>query len=391
MRLLFVSTHTDQITGYSRVAYHLLNEIRTLPNLELFHYGFQRHPEFRRPKLPGVIQIDAADAEDPKEQGFGFNAFKHHLESIKPDLVFIYNDTLIINRFLELIPETMRVWVYLDQVYKGTALGKIPERVERVFVFSKEWLLPEEAKLKNQTILEHGVSSTRVPAEQIEKQRSTLGLTDKTVFLNINRNSCRKRLDLTLMAFARYQRINPKAHLILVSNSEGFYDFSIIAQIEQACKEAITWIDTKKVRLTDEDINLLMNVADYGINTADGEGYGLTTLDHSNLGKPQVVLDIGAYRSFLTDTNAVFVKPTIRTYIQNQGFGLFSESAPVEDIVEAMKAVVLLPPSPGNQLLTWKEVGVQLASFFSPVLTSECPSMPSSSKTEATTSESATT
>ena len=388
MRLLFVSTHTDQITGYSRVAYHLLDAIKAVAGLEVFHYGFQRHPEFRRPKIPGIIQIDAADAEDPKEQGFGFNAFKHHLETVKPDLVFLYNDTLIINQFLALIPESTRIWVYLDQVYKGTALGKIPERAERVFVFSKEWQLPEEAGLKNQTVLHHGASSKVLPAEEIDKHRERLGLTGKKVFLNINRNSLRKRLDLTLQAFTKLHRSHPDTHLILVSSSEGYYDFNIIAQIEQVPTNAITWIDTKKMKLTDEDINVLMNVADYGINTADGEGFGLTVLDHANVGKPQVVMDIGAYRSFLTEDEAVFIKPTLRQYLQNQGYGLFGETTTPDIVALSMEAVLSKKaPAPKPD---WAAIGVQFAGFFSPALT-ECQSIHSCSKTEVITLEAPTT
>ena len=44
MRVLLVSTHVDQTTGYSKVAYNLLRQMATLtPKIKVFHFGFQRH------------------------------------------------------------------------------------------------------------------------------------------------------------------------------------------------------------------------------------------------------------------------------------------------------------------------------------------------------------
>lgn len=58
MRVLLVSTHVDQTTGYSKVAYNLLRQMATLsPQFKIFHFGFQRHPgHTNHRKVPeGVI------------------------------------------------------------------------------------------------------------------------------------------------------------------------------------------------------------------------------------------------------------------------------------------------------------------------------------------------
>jgi hypothetical protein len=47
----------------------------------------------------------------------------------------------------------------------------------------------------------------------------------------------------------------------------------------------------------DEDINMFYNAADVGINTADGEGSGLCNFEQMGVGVPQVVPDIGGFRS----------------------------------------------------------------------------------------------
>jgi glycosyltransferase involved in cell wall biosynthesis len=59
--------------------------------------------------------------------------------------------------------------------------------------------------------------------------------------------------------------------------------------------------------LTDAQINEIYNLTDIGINTSDGEGFGLCQLEHLYTGAPQLVTDVGSYRSFLGDDVAVFV------------------------------------------------------------------------------------
>jgi hypothetical protein len=83
MKVLLVSTHIDQTTGYSKVASALIKQLAALhPTVKTYHFGFQRHPaRSNLRKVPdGVIAYDAAANEDPKEEGFGFNKIHEYLE-----------------------------------------------------------------------------------------------------------------------------------------------------------------------------------------------------------------------------------------------------------------------------------------------------------------------
>jgi hypothetical protein len=148
MRFVLVSTHTDQTTGYAKVAYNLLRQLATMtPKVKTYHFGFQRHPSrpgFR--KCPeGIIQYDAAANEDPKEEGFGFNKIHEYLEMVGPNVVMIYNDPLIIYRFIEAMKHERgktpyKLWIYVDQVYQGIAqplMDAIRDHADRVFCFSE--------------------------------------------------------------------------------------------------------------------------------------------------------------------------------------------------------------------------------------------------------------
>ena len=365
MRLLFVSTHTDQITGYSKVVYNLLQQLVKVEGLDIFHFGFQKG-NYERPKLP-IIQYDASLNENPKEQGFGFNCFASYLKTVNPDVVFIYNDPLVVSKFLECIPKTYngKIYVYLDQVYKYADFSRINNVADKIFVFSDAWKLPiPNGSKTTQHVLLHAPDSTvkNLSESEISENKKKLNIEGKEVFLNINRNSSRKRLDLTLQAFAMYLKENPKAHLIMVTSMEGYYHIPAICMLEKIPAESISFIDTTKNKLSDEFINILYNISDYGMNTSNGEGFGLSTLEHAKIGKPQLVMDIGSYREFLTDADSVLLKPTIRNYITPHGLGLFDETTTAENIFNGMKE--LKTKSAPVVKLTWESITEELKSIF---------------------------
>jgi glycosyltransferase involved in cell wall biosynthesis len=95
----------------------------------------------------------------------------------------------------------------------------------------------------------------------------------------------------------------------------------------------------------DEGINQLYNAADIGINTSDGEGFGLCQLEHMLTGAPQVVMDIGSYRTFLDETTAVFVPPGDDVYFAGaMPLGGWAPSFTADSVASAMgKAIETLP------------------------------------------------
>ena len=104
MRLVLVSTHIDQTTGYSKVSSNLVKQLATLsPKVKTFHFGFQRHPSHAslRKYPEGIVSYDASANEEPKEEGFGFNKIHEYLEMVQPNIVMIYNDPYTVSRFID--------------------------------------------------------------------------------------------------------------------------------------------------------------------------------------------------------------------------------------------------------------------------------------------------
>lgn len=372
MRVLLVSTHVDQTTGYSKVAYNLIQQISTLqPAVKLFHYGFQRHPGHANlRKVPkGVIGYDAAAGEDPKEEGFGYKQLRDYIETVNPALVIFYNDPLVIARFLEISEykkdtDTFKVWVYVDQLYMGInqqIMDIIDRSAERVYTFTDKWravyngYFPGGSSATVKVMGHAADSDTFKPLPQRNALRSDIGIPqDAIVFLNCNRNTERKRLDLTISGFVGLlaKDISKPYYLILATGVDprtgAFYDPRRIFMSEATVygidigdiADRIIIMDTYgQTVFNDEAINKLYNAADFGINTSDGEGFGLCQLEHLQTGAPQIVTSVGSYE-FLEGC-AVVIPATQRLYhSQIMPLGLFGQVTTTDAVICGMEDAI---------------------------------------------------
>jgi len=374
MKIVFMSTHTDQIIGYSKVAYNMLKQLATLaPRVKTFHFGFQRHQNMiGMRKLPaGIIQYDAAANEDPKEEGFGFNKVEDYLEMVSPDIVMVYNDPLIVNRFIESMKHDKntaqyKLWVYLDQVYEGIPiplLENINKHADRIYCFTDIWRqrLLSNISAPDVRVLEHAVDPSvfhKLTLDVRASVRKSMGIPkDAIVFLNANRNSQRKRLDLSVQGFARHLKTHENSYFVLITGASvqhgAYYDIQRIFFRElqlhglpEIYMTRLILIDTNQTNIPDEGINQIYNATDIGVNTSDGEGFGLCQLEHLYTGAPQIVTDIGSYRTFLDESVAVFIPRKFDVYFAaTMPMGGWSPSFSPDDVGAAMdKAVANLAP-----------------------------------------------
>lgn len=374
MRFVLVSTHVDQTTGYSKVVSNLLAQVATLaPKVKTFHFGFQRHPERKniRKAPDGIVAYDAAANEDPKEEGFGFNKIHEYLEMVGPDVVMIYNDPMIIARFIASMKykkgETpYKLWLYVDQVYTGIApqlMGELNKAADKVYCFTDSWAktyITYGEDIPLPSVIEHAVDSTvfsNLPIATRLALRKNVGLPQEAiVFLNANRNSQRKRQDLTIMGFVELlKRHQDKPLWLLMATTVdpqkgAYYDIQRIFhdQLVHAGLDVPTFskrmaiVDTAPPNmLSDEGINQIYNMCDVGINTSDGEGFGLCQLEHMYTGSPQIVTDVGAYRSFLPPGTVTYVHPGPLVYqAAGMPLGLSVPSFDPSHLADAMDATL---------------------------------------------------
>ena len=373
MRFVLVSTHIDQTTGYSKVSANLVKQLATLsPKVKTFHFGFQRHPSraSMRKYPDGVTSYDAAANEEPKEEGFGYNKIREYLEMVQPDVVMIYNDAYTIARFIESmkhdrLTSPYKLWLYVDQVYTGIApplIDILHKHADRIYCFTEIWKkrFLEYGPFSDVRVLEHAVDPTvfaNVSEDAKKSLRNNMGVpADAIVFLNANRNSQRKRIDLTVAGFVGLLKADPTTpyYLIVASNLQpqtgAYYDVMRIFIEElkdrgldiQTFVRRLLLVDTSPPNVwSDEAINQLYNVADIGINTSDGEGFGLCQLEHMYTGAPQVVTDVGSYKTFLDDSNAEFIPSSGKFYFAGgMPHGFSAPTFSVSDVTSAMDRAV---------------------------------------------------
>jgi glycosyltransferase involved in cell wall biosynthesis len=294
-------------------------------------------------KVLDVVAIEqAALASQPgtKEQPttFGFGVLPEAIKREKPHVVFIYNDMSVVAQFLEAIrksgiPRTFKIWVYIDQVYTmqpQPLIDLLNRDADRVFAFSTYWkkTLKEQGVNRPLDILNHGFDSAIFKPLPRMEARKLMGLPDDAfIYMNLNRNTPRKRYDLVVTAFAELVARHPTKPLALMcvcDNGEtGGFPLQEI-YLRELDKRRVPlqfhghklMISKQALSYTDEMVNELYAISDVGISAADGEGFGLCQFEAMGIGVPQVVSDIGGFKDFCRDgINAQTVKPKYTSYL----------------------------------------------------------------------------
>ena len=345
MKVLLVSTSVQQTTGYAKVSKYLLTELKK--HHSVCHFAFQRNESVKEETF--VPTYDSG--KTPEEQGFGFSKLQNAVDFCTPEVIILYNDPIVIATFLKHLKTDAKILVYYDLPYDGVnrdLMDFIDSRTHLYYVMNpKNKTFLEHATKKPIIVLPHGVDHDifkKLPS--IVKTHS-----EYKTFINVNRNSQRKRLDITIQAFIKYLYKGHQGRLILVTDSRGFYDIPSIIQIEaglHGIKNAdITFVDTSKKVLSDADINDLYNQADVNLNTSDGEGFGLSVAESSCVGLSQVVTDVGDYPSF---ADATLVPAPLHHYLNNQA-GILAKVTTPDLFAEGMTK----DPVPPRKQKTWSE------------------------------------
>jgi glycosyltransferase involved in cell wall biosynthesis len=368
LKFLLVSTHLHQFTGYSKVSHNMIQELSKKDWLKITHYGFQKMPETPqgfRPYPSNVSVYDAAAGEKPFQQGFGYAQLPDFIRRNEPNVVMIYNDLSVVARFLEEIrksgiPRNFKIWVYCDQVY-NTQLQPFLDILNRdadlVFAFTSGWkkCLKEQGITRPLDVITHGFDKDKffpIPRELARKQMNLP--MDRFVILNLNRNQPRKRYDILIMAFVELVTKYPTKPIYLFcvcdKGEKGGWDLFGLYKRELMLRKVPIehyadrlMVSSVDMVFKDEDINMFYNAANIGINTADGEGWGLCNFEQMGVGVPQVIPDTGGFKEFCNTKNSMLVAPKVRYYLPMVYCPVGGEAAACDphDVCLAMEEYVL--------------------------------------------------
>lgn len=350
MKILFYATYPTTNTGYSRIG-NILSNYLAEQNHDVYYFGisnFKDITNITRYIHPNITLIDALEEEKKinNDELYGVNVIIEYIKQIKPDIVFLYNDIIVISRIfnnfiVQKLDINFKTITYLDLVYEYEKIELI-EHVNKfsdlILVFSECWkknLIECGIKTEKIQILPHGFDDdTFYPLDKIRSRKKFNFLKDDFIILNSNRNCYRKSLDKTIDAFLHFLKIKNCDKRIklflntLCTTSHKHNGFDIYNLIKVSCiKLSLDYneiidkhIFTRPTHVnsfSDEILNILYNASDIGINTCCGEGFGLCNLEHGGIGRPQIISNVGGLGDIFTNDYATLINPVEEFYITN--------------------------------------------------------------------------
>jgi hypothetical protein len=290
-------------TGFARVTHSILEHLSKDNEVVVFGINYTGDPH----AYP--FKIYPAAAANPQDR-FGIGRIQSIVQNEKPDFVFCLNDIWVVNQVWErihLLKDTLKfkfiAYFPTDSEWYPAQLLRYIQDFDFAITFTIEQgqrLLAHGIKPKKLGIIPHGLDQGKFFQKDTETVRKQLGLPlDKFIVFNGNRNQPRKMVDQTIKAFAEFA-IGKDDVMLYLNMHEKDLGWSIKDLFETEMKRR-SLDPTGKLCLTpninymdappDEHLNLIYNAVDVGINTANGEGWGLVPFEHAMCRKPQIVPD----------------------------------------------------------------------------------------------------
>jgi glycosyltransferase involved in cell wall biosynthesis len=321
---MIAATHPLQCTGYARVGATLANGLAER-GWRVVYWGYQNlTPTSGRTMHPDVRVIDVGERVGDG-WSFGQHAFKACVDDVQPDIVLLYNDVMILNSFLDVLPVQQRAYkvvCYMDMVHANEHPGLVTgilTRSDMQWVFADRWT--RELEMRGAThvhTVPHGMDQAMLDVVKANAEanaeggarrnaaKKSLGIDESTfLVVNTNRNSYRKCLDLTVDGFLRFWKTHPDATLLLnnVGSTDSGYDIPHVVDtsaralglhqhIPKLLESVIVGVPNGGF-LDDRLVATMYMAADVCVNTCNGEGFGLCALEGACLETPQIATKTG--------------------------------------------------------------------------------------------------
>lgn len=112
------------------------------------------------------------------------------------------------------------------------------------------------------------------------------------IVLNANRNQPFKRIDITLRGFALFARDKPPdvklyLHMGTATPVQGTTPLADALGIRD--RVLVTAVAPRHPDVSSDRLNVIYNACDVGLNTSEGEGWGLVSFEHAATGAAQIV------------------------------------------------------------------------------------------------------
>jgi D-inositol-3-phosphate glycosyltransferase len=311
-RLLIVSDLVTP-TGFSRVAHSLIQYWRDF--YDIVGVGVNYHGDPHEMGFP----IFPASINSPKGP-YGEDRVCDLLNINDFDLVWILNDAWVVDRYLKAIKEKVKkelppivVYFPVDSMehdpewYQNFDIVTIPV----TYTNFAQWVVRDANPVLETRIIPHGVDTDKfyplfggnhneAKRKFFEPFGEKIGnMSDSFIVLSASRNQPRKKVDITIKGFAKFAKNKP-------SNVKLYMHCGVIDASVNVDKLAtrygvgdrliVSSLKPGVQTVPDSRLNEIYNIADVGINTGMGEGWGLPSVEHAVTGAVQIVPSHSACR-----------------------------------------------------------------------------------------------
>ncbi|NJN46237.1 MAG: glycosyltransferase [Candidatus Competibacteraceae bacterium] len=264
---------------------------------------------------------------------YGAYQLKQRIQELKPDVVFLLNDIWMFENYGKVCateaasipfvayaaidgkiadPAFVNGLSFLNRLVAYTDFSR--HELQSAFQQSDNY---SQAPIPELAVIGHGVDTESfypLSGRIALKRKWFPQLPDPEnafVVLNANRPQPRKRIDLSIQAFAQFCKNKPANvllylhHAIMTAEEKSQLQYWIK---QAAISDRVILSDRA---MDDHLLNELYNACDVGLNTAMGEGWGLVSFEHAATGAVQIVPRHSACAE-LWEERAVLVEPVSR-------------------------------------------------------------------------------
>ena len=395
-KILMVS-HGASATGFSRVAHGIINHLKN--NFDFHLLAINHKKENVDGDFPIYGNPDYRDA-------YGLDRLTALTTKLNPDIIFILNDLWFCCMHIERLrllkkPPITIAYCPIDGIITRPNQYQSLAHFDQVVAYNQfgkkalETINKEADKNLNKsfsrpiTVINHGIDSNVFsPLNESIFERSKAksvffkdqSLQDSFIVLNASKHQLRKRIDLTIEGFALFAKNKPKNVKLYLHTGASFDgpDLRTLIKEKGIIDRVITssgWLDDHPA-INEEQLNLLYNATDVGINTSTGEGWGLISFEHALTGAPQIIPKHTACNELWKGLNTLL--PIHHEY-EHRGLGMLRKEVSVHDVAsqleqlyndknyrqeQALKSQQIAL----NQSYKWNEVAKQWNKIFQSLL-----------------------
>lgn len=306
-------------TGFGTVSRHILTALHNTGKYDIDHLAINFNGDFvDKNKIPW--QQQPAKLLDPKDP-HGLKMFQRTLVKGNYDIVWVCNDLYVTHKIADIVTKIQQhaatqgkeppIFIYYYPVdchvpHDGSNFLKVVDipvcythhgKAETIKTFPETVHKLREIPHGVDTTIFHPLSLAQINV--IKKNVLNVG-PDTTVVINFNRNSARKQMQYSILAFKKFREYVPNSIMYMHTavQDQGGDLLKAVTDLGLSAKKDVVF----PTRYSPSDpapltlLNQLYNMGDIFLTTHLGEGWGLTVTEAMAAGVPVVAPDNTCYR-----------------------------------------------------------------------------------------------